>query len=63
MKDYLQPFATLVLASAVVFLGYQQGKPRIVDVGVNYMPKVIVDNPDIGLGRRSALNVSGCGGY
>ena len=69
-QPFAQPVATLVLAGAVVFLGYQQGKPRNVgvsiydmpDVSIYDMPNVLVDNARGMLGRRS-LSVIGCGRY
>ena len=61
-QPFAQPVATLVLAGAVVFLGYQQGQPRNVGVSIYDMPDVLVDNARGMLGRRS-LSVIGCGRY
>ena len=60
-QPFAQRVATLVLAGAVVFLGYQQGQPRNVDVSIDDMPQVRVDNALGAWKRQKTFNVTGCG--
>ena len=74
-QPFAQPVATLVLAGAVVFLGFQQGQkasatrvvfPSDVSVSITDMPNVrggvnVYGEVDVSNKRRSSFNVSGCG--